>query len=303
VGGTQRKRSFDFATQAPDTGAGGGAGAGAAAGGSRTELTRRRGLSNTSPRIQVVEQASVKSDTDDNASDENASHLRLSFDEMGLLSSSPPLAAATGAPTAASSTTVLMSTTELVVPPPPLAVDAVTIRPFLVTVPHLKTLKCVTLVNTLHAAATPPEEFKALLHAATFPVLVRARSNKTHDVRDLLLQLYTSRYVSLQTEASTRFFVTTQQFFFPTRALLTALFSEDQAVRDAFVDEKKHIMCTFCGSEFSLRNNSPQYVDVHAAVRPHDHDRDENGGLHKFLSRILKDRLWAWSLPSQPSQQ
>jgi hypothetical protein len=77
------------------------------------------------------------------------------------------------------------------------------------------------------------------------------------------------------------------------------MFGPSDAVRAEFFEAKKHIICAFCGSELSLRNNAKQYVDRDYLTHPHVHPT----GLHPFMARILAESLWVWEWPVQQQQQ
>jgi hypothetical protein len=327
----QRKRSFterDFARQLRSSA--GVAAADASGSFDSNENSSHRGVGRLSHISAAAGLASIKvesgdnddddddddDDGDDDDDDENDSegevgdarrHAVKPFDHFDLMASAMNALESSMTVTEGLSPPQASTTTAMFAAPPPLLVAnngsgaPITIGRFLVTVPHLATNECISLIHQLYEAAEAPDVFKSRLLRATHPVQTRARKSKLHDVRTLLVQLYTTRHANRVESQRTRFYVSTQQFFFPTQTLLQALFSADDAVRTAFLEEKKHILCTFCGSEFSLRNNSPQYIDLHSSVRPHDHQTSDGQvvGMHKFLARILQDGLWEWSLPSR----
>lgn len=162
---------------------------------------------------------------------------------------------------------------------------------FEIALPYFDNAVCREILPLFHNVEVTPAEFAMRLHHAAPALMMRARLDKVQDMRELIIQLYKTRYYKKNSPEDS-YFATTQRFFYPSEEVWRAFGDADAA--DAFMECEKHINCTFCGSDtvFKLRNNCGQYLDGEERelkLRPHRHD-----AMHHFLKRIIAEKLWCW---------
>lgn len=178
-------------------------------------------------------------------------------------------------------------------PPPPLAAGGAVlwIQPFVVRVPHLPgNPHSAEIMGLLHAATCTEEYFREKLFEYAHPVTILGRlEDDRQNFLELVVDLFRTRNACRT--SPTPFYLSTQQFLLPNLLALAAMFGPNPNDRAEFLVAKKHIICAFCGSELSLRNNAKQYVDKDYSTHPHMHPT----GLHSFLARILAESLWVWA--------
>jgi hypothetical protein len=168
------------------------------------------------------------------------------------------------------------------------------VESFEVAVPFDDNAVCRAILPLFHAVELEPDDFAVRLRlAAASPLQMKGRDGKLQDMRDLIIQLYKTRF-QCKNAPDDSYYATTQCFFYPSVIVWRALGNPTPAIAKAFLDCETHIVCAFCGHDtaFKLRNNCGQYLDPivkDPKMRPHRHD-----AMHHFLKRILAEKLWCW---------
>jgi hypothetical protein len=230
------------------------------------------------------------------------------YEALGSFVPSPaaPAVAAvstTTAISAADSVPMPVAVTATVIDEPPQVVVprdiVIVVQSTVVNLPCLLNVReCIKFVQRWHEIKVSPEAFEEEMMRQTHAVMILVKG-KLHDVREDLAELYKTRYANRFRNRRNPYFTSTQQFYFPTEKVLRALFGDEEALQffASNIDkaEHKHIVCTFCKNEFSLRNNTGLYVAAEWKSRAHQHPDT----LTEWQVRVLRDNFWDWGWMKQ----